>query len=425
MACGIAEAKEYAQQYRQALFAEVIPFWTRHSLDDEFGGYFTCLDRTGNVFDTDKFLWLQARQVWMYSKLYNNVDVEKEKEFVSAATKQQWLDIARQGADFLRKHGKDEDGNFYFSLTRQGQPIIHPYNIFSDFFACMAFAQYFKASGEQWALHLTTSTFWNIQRRKQDPKGHWNKTISSTRSFRSLSFPMIELNLCMELLEIESLAQKEEGGGEQFQKMISLAHEKVGESLDELLDTFVDGECGLLHENVSEKNEDMDTFEGRLINPGHSIECLWFIMAAARKAGNQEKVIERAADLMLKTLDFGWDKEYGGIFYFMDLKGKPPQQLEWDQKLWWVHIETLIALSQAYLLTRRDEFMEWYRRVHDYSWPRFTDAEHKGEWFGYLNRRGERLLELKGGKWKGCFHVPRGFWLCYNLFSEIASSSSS
>jgi len=29
---------------------------------------------------------------------------------------------------------------------------------------------------------------------------------------------------------------------------------------------------GLLHENVSPKEEDADTFEGRLINPGHSIE---------------------------------------------------------------------------------------------------------------------------------------------------------
>jgi len=37
----------------------------------------------------------------------------------------------------------------------------------------------------------------------------------------------------------------------------------------------------------------------------------------------------------LKTLDFGWDKEYEGILYFMDSKGAPPQQLEWDQKLWW------------------------------------------------------------------------------------------
>jgi N-acylglucosamine 2-epimerase len=57
----------------------------------------------------------------------------------------------RLGADFLREHGADEEGNFYFSLTREGEPIIEPYNIFSDFFACMAFTQYAKASGHEWA----------------------------------------------------------------------------------------------------------------------------------------------------------------------------------------------------------------------------------------------------------------------------------
>jgi hypothetical protein len=64
----------------------------------------------------------------------------------------------RLGADFLREHGVDTDGNFYFSLTREGEPIIEPYNIFSDFFACMAFTQYAKASGREWAKVLLLVT---------------------------------------------------------------------------------------------------------------------------------------------------------------------------------------------------------------------------------------------------------------------------
>jgi len=53
----------YSEQYRAALLDDVIPFWERYSIDDEAGGYFTCLDRDGGVYDTDKFVWLQARQV--------------------------------------------------------------------------------------------------------------------------------------------------------------------------------------------------------------------------------------------------------------------------------------------------------------------------------------------------------------------------
>jgi N-acylglucosamine 2-epimerase len=127
-----------AQKYKSELLDKVIPFWLNNSKDEEFGGYFTCLDRKGKVFDTDKFIWLQAREVWMFSSLYNNVEQKPE-----------WLEMALHGAEFLKKYAKDADGNWYFSLTRQGEPLIQPYNIFSDCFACMAFGQLYKATGNK------------------------------------------------------------------------------------------------------------------------------------------------------------------------------------------------------------------------------------------------------------------------------------
>ena len=50
-----------ANFYQNALLQDVIPFWEKYSLDREQGGYFTCLDREGTVYDTDKFIWLQNR----------------------------------------------------------------------------------------------------------------------------------------------------------------------------------------------------------------------------------------------------------------------------------------------------------------------------------------------------------------------------
>jgi N-acylglucosamine 2-epimerase len=61
--------------------------------------------------------------------------------------------------------------------------------------------------------------------------------------------------------------------------------------------------------------------------------------------------------------------------------------------------------------------------LHDYTWSHFADPEY-GEWFGYLNRRGEVLLDLKGGKWKGCFHVPRALYLCWQQFETLKTVDS-
>ena len=63
-----------AEQYRSELYGRVLPFWLDNSQDKEYGGYFTCLERDGSVFDTDKFVWLQGREVWMFAMLYNKVE---------------------------------------------------------------------------------------------------------------------------------------------------------------------------------------------------------------------------------------------------------------------------------------------------------------------------------------------------------------
>jgi N-acylglucosamine 2-epimerase len=145
---------------------------------------------------------------------------------------------------------------------------------------------------------------------------------------------------------------------------------------------------------------------------------MWFLMDIGYRL-DRPRLIEQACEICLRTLAYGWDEEYGGIFYFLDSKGHPPQQLEWDRKLWWVHQEALIALATAYRYTRRADVWTWYQKVHQYTWARFPDPEY-GEWYGYLNREGTPFLSLKGGKWKGCFHTPRALYKCWRTFQAMS-----
>lgn len=388
------ESAQYAVQYRDALLNDVMPFWERHSLDREAGGYFTCLDRDGSVYDTDKFVWLQGRQVWLFSMLYNRLEPRAE-----------WLEIARHGADFLAAHGMDADGNWYFALDRAGRPLVQPYSIFSDCFAAMAFGQYATASGDAAAVELAQRTYHNVLRRRDNPKGRYSKAYPGTRPLKNFALPMILCNLA---LELEHLLPADE------------VEATIDECVHEVMEVFLDRATNTIYENVAPDGAHVDSFEGRVLNPGHAIEAMWFIMDIAERRGDRQ-LTERAVDITLHTLASGWDAQHGGIFYFLDSQGHPPQQLEWDQKLWWVHMETLIALSRGYALTRRGECLDWYRRVHSYTWAHFPDPEH-GEWYGYLNRRGEVLLPLKGGKWKGCFHVPRGLFRCWRTWEGLQVS---
>ena len=384
--------KQLAQQYKSELLDRVMPFWMEKSIDKEFGGYFTCLERDGEVFDTDKFIWLQGREVWMLSTLYNKVE-----------KRQEWLDAAIQGAEFLKKYGHDGNLNWYFALDREGNPLVEPYNIFSYTFAVIAFGQLSIATGNQEYAEIAKKTFDIVLSKVDNPKGRWSKAAPGARALKSFALPMI---LCNVALEIESLLDKD------------FLDKTIETCVHEVMDVFYRPELGLIVEHLGTNNEMVDCMDGRLLNPGHAIEAMWFIMDLGKRLGDKA-LIEKAVKIALAEVEYGWDEKFGGIFYFMDRLGRPMQQLEWDQKLWWVHIETLITMIKGYELTGSEECLAWFERIHDYVWNHFMDPEHP-EWFGYLNRQGEVLLTLKGGKWKGCFHVPRGLMQVYQSLERIA-----
>ena len=384
--------KKLANRYKTELLDSVLPFWLNKSIDKEYGGYFSCLDRDGSVYDTDKFIWLQGREVWLFSMLCNKL-----------GKKQEWLDAAIQGAEFLKKYGHNGDYDFYFSLTREGKPLVEPYNIFSNTFACMAFAQLAKATGSEEYAEISRRIFKRILERRGNPKGKWSKAVPGTRPMKDFALPMIICNMALEVEDIINDPQ-------QLEKTID-------ECLHEVLDVFYQPDLGCMLENASSlDNSRLDCFEGREINPGHNLEALWFMMNLGIRR-NDKALVNKCVEISLSVIERGWDKEYGGIFYFLDSKGAPQQKLEWDQKLWWVHIESAIAMIKGYQLTGNKKCLEWFEKLDEYMWSRFKDPLHP-EWFGYLNRRGEMLLPLKGGKWKGCFHVPRGLFEIWQILEK-------
>ena len=383
----------YAKLYSDELVNNILPFWMRHSKDEKNGGFYTCLTRNGEVYDTDKFMWLQGRQVWCFSYMYHHV-----------AQKSEWLDMALHGARFMQQHGRDAAGNWYFSLTETGKPLVQPYNIFSDCFATMAFAALDKIQPSDEYKAIALNTFENIIARKNNTKGLYNKSYPGTRPLKNFSLPMILCNLS---LELEHLL-----GAERVNSFVPTI-------IHEVMEVFYNRDWKVVLENVQPDGSFSNSFEGRLLNPGHAIEAMWFIMDLGKRM-QDEALIRRAVDILFDMLELGWDKEFGGIYYFLDVKGYPMQQLEWDQKLWWVHVEALVALAKAYAFTGDARCIPWFTKLHDYTWNRFRDKEY-GEWFGYLNRQGDVLLPLKGGKWKGCFHVPRALYQVSQTLSSIQS----
>lgn len=390
----MATATQYRNQYAAALFDDVVPFWLRHSPDLELGGYFTCLEREGRVYDSDKFLWLQGRQAWLFAALYNHFEAVPE-----------WLETARLGIDFLKRHGRDAAGDWYFALDRRGRPVSTPWSIFSDCFVTMGMSRYALAAGDDEAQRIALQSYERIYRRKAQAHGAFQTAVPENRALIEFPLPMILINLALELSWLLPADR---------------VRSDTRAAVDELMTLFLDRDRMLFYECVAPDGAHVDCFEGRRINPGHGIEAVWIVIAGCELLGDRDTAL-LAAEVALSQLEFGWDEKHGGIFAFLDAEGHPPEQLEWDQKLWWVHLEAIVTMLTCYNLTGNERYWRWFETIHRYSWERFPDPTY-GEWWGYLDRRGELSLPLKGGKWKGCFHVPRALWMARNELEKIVAA---
>lgn len=243
----------FIDRYEKELFDEVIPFWEEHCVDKEFGGYFTFLDRDGSVYDTEKYMWMQWRIVYMFATFYSSVRREER-----------WLDIARQGYDFLTAHGKSEDGTYYFALNRAGEATMAPSNIFSECFAAMGAAALFKATGEEKYRIEANSAMKKYIARMDNPKGRWEKAMPAKPRRLSHGHFMMLANL--------GVVMKDALGTDEYDRDCERA-------IDAVLSKFWNEEYQVLFENVNPDGTfDLESCEGRFINPGHGLESMWFVM---------------------------------------------------------------------------------------------------------------------------------------------------
>jgi len=379
--------------YRRTLVGDIIPFWLKNAPDQLHGGFLNCLDRDGSVYNTDKAMWIQCRAVWMFSKLYNELERREE-----------WLAAATQGMEFILKHGFDTDGRMFFVVTRDGRPLRKSRYLFTETFGAIACAEYARAAGDRGAQQRAKEIYRLLIDFYRTPGKLVPKTIPETRMTQAHAMPMILVATTQEMRRL---------GPD------PLYDEVVEQSLFRILNYFLTPQEKALFETVGPAGERLDSPEGRCLNPGHAIETSWFLMTEAMHRGDKA-LFKKALEILRWSLELGWDPTYGGILYFVDIEGKPTEQLEWDMKLWWPHTEALYALLLAYQQTKDDVYADWYERVHSWSFSHFPDPMH-GEWFGYLHRDGSMALRLKGSQWKGPFHLPRALLYGIKVLEQMSA----
>lgn len=382
--------EEYAERYREELLSSVMPFWLKNSLDTEHGGYFSCLDREGRVYDTKKYMWVQGREVWMFSRLYNTLERKDEH-----------LEAAKFGVDFIRKYGRDSQGRYYFSLNREGKPFFYQRKPYAAVFCMLGLLEYHRTTGDAECLQESVDLFWRILEWIDDPGLIGRPVLPGQVRASSLANVMVAAAMAIELAAVDD--------DPRYLDVMRTALADV--------ERHYDPQRRILIENAPLDGTEMPAWpEARFFIPGHSIEVAWFILHLLEFVPS-EKHKKLALDVLEGSMEFGWDKEFGGLYYFMDIEGKPVLQMEASMKLWWPHTEALYAFILAYKVTGDERWLEHLRVVDAYTWDHYPDRDY-GEWFGYCDRRGNVTNTCKGGSYKGCFHVPRALLMSVQAIEQ-------
>lgn len=416
------ELQQRLEFYRNHLKNNILPFWLGKAIDEEYGGYFTCFSVYGDqLVSTDKYIWSQGRMVWLLAKL-----AEME------AGPSKYLTLAQRGYEFLKDHSFLPEGNSAFLLARDGTPKEpvpgqgYGISTYADCFVVLGFSKYAAVKGDREALELALRLHESITRRFEGRKFR-TEPEPLPEGYRAHGIPMILLNTSQELLRAAKVLQHPSADA-----VAAWCHRLA----QDIMESFISPD-GVIRELVHDSKQDDDCILGRYVNPGHSLEDMWFLLHYAIELGEEqrEQITDLACRVIEKSFELGWDSEYGGLFHFVDYQGGKPRGelgefadhpltkkiLEgWSDKLWWVHSEAVYVTLLGYALTGRDSLWRLYEKAHTYTFRTFPNSNPAiGEWIQIRDRYGEPMDRVVALPVKDPFHISRNLILLTELLEKM------
>lgn len=413
--------KQHLDFFKHELENNMVPFWTNRALDWVSGGYFTCFSNDGKeLFSKDKYTWSQGRMVWIFSELARVFQNEK------------YVVFARLGVDFLLKHALLPNGNCAFLLNQYGEPQEttlgsgYDTSIYADCFVVIGLSRYSAVTKNGAVLDFAESLYKSICRRLQ--RKFRTDPYPIPAGYRAHGISMIMLNTSQELMyALRALGHDR----------AALMNDRCNDYVNEIFSLFYKDDL-LLHEMVNPSLEKDDSLLARYVNPGHSLESLWFILHQVLETGDNRR-FSVIADMIERIYDVGWDQQFGGLFLFADKQGGRPLELtrasstdpmvekvrsDWSHKLWWPHSEALYTTLLAFHLTGRPRILELYNRTKDYVFSTFPNPDITiGEWIQIRDRYGKPIEKTVALPVKDPFHIIRNLLLIIQLLEKMPAKS--
>lgn len=423
---------ELAGFYRDHLERQVLPFWLRHGIDGEHGGFFTCFDNLGErLGSTDKYTWSQGRMLWLLARSVDlarrgllDVDIDRCRTAL------------RGGVRFVSEHlitgepGDSATGAACVYVADRTGAHKEPWpgsgyavSIFADCFVVLGLAEAARVTGDEGALATATSLLSDVEARTRRGAAP-TEPYPVPEGFSAWNVPMITLNAAQDTARALEAAGDPRAGDARTQ----------ARELAAFLAARMRAEAPVPPDLLPVHEDQRDTLLARHRTPGHVVEAGWFVLRETSDGGDPAREAQ-ACRAIAGALELGWDDEYGGLLRYVNVDGGPPQgratdaryenlvRDTWDAKLWWPHAEALYAtaLAAARCPTRdlAAELRAWHERLRRYAFATFPHDEGR-EWVQNRDRAGKPIDTVVALPVKDPFHIARALLLLVELLQEVA-----
>ncbi len=420
------DTAKYLDFFKNELKENLLYFWLPRCIDKENGGYLNCFSNDGSkLVSKDKYTWSQGRFLWTFSKL-----ATIESDMFSAEDRKMFLEYAKNGRDFLLKNVliAPDDYRCVFLMNADGSPkYVDGYNeldmsISADCFVVGGFAKYALASNDKESWEFAKKLNESVWERYQSNK-YKSLPYPLSERFRNHGRPMILTNVNCEVYKAAKKFDPEYAA--KALEYIELSHRAVFEEFKD--------ENDLIHEFRYAEGGFPNNLFGQHINPGHTIEDMWFQLEAQSILGIND-YNDDISNIVKQTMNVGWDKEFGGLYHFItcdgkgmegdvgDAKDEPQMKLvlgDWGSKLWWVHSEALYTTLLMYDYTNDPEFLEMFLKVFDYTYKTFPNPDRNlREWIQIRTREGAPQEKVVALPVKDPYHIIRNVILIIELLER-------
>jgi len=393
------------QRVENELRSNILPFWLKYTIDDEFGGFRGQITND-LVIDpkADKGLILNARILWTFSKAY------------SVYRDDIYFQTAKRAYDYIVRHFWDaEFGGVYWMLNCLGEPSDTKKRVYGQAFTVYALAEYYLATQSDEVLHRAIKLYEIIENTSHDGQhGGYFETYERDWSLagdqRLSDVDMDEkksMNTHLHMLEAYANLFRVSDA--------TPVRQRLGDLIEIFLDHIIDPK---IHHFLLFFDEDW-TPKSDVVSFGHDIEGSWLLCEAAEIHGDSQLLnrAQKEAVLMAEAVYNEAIDADGGLLYESE-KGKIID----SDKHWWPQSEAVVGFLNAFQLSGREHFRVAAERSWDFIDKYIVDHTH-GEWFWKVSR--ERVPsndKYKVDPWKCPYHNSR---TCFEVMARLSGAAGS